>query len=75
MKLRTRVVLAGAALLLVLGSVGMFTNTTEAKSKSKSVYFRNCTAAKNAGYSNIQRGQPGYRRALDRDNDGIACER
>ena len=38
------------------------------------VYYPNCTAAKNAGKSNIRRGQPGYGRHLDRDNDGVACE-
>ncbi len=36
--------------------------------------FRNCTEARAAGYSNIRRGEPGYARHLDRDNDGIACE-
>lgn len=37
-------------------------------------YFPNCTAARAAGAAPIYRGQPGYRPALDRDNDGIACE-
>ncbi|GAA3318031.1 hypothetical protein GCM10017710_34530 [Arthrobacter ramosus] len=39
-----------------------------------SVYYANCTAARAAGAAPIYRGQPGYRPALDRDNDGIACE-
>ncbi|MER5731935.1 excalibur calcium-binding domain-containing protein [Streptomyces sp. NPDC002138] len=39
------------------------------------VYYANCTAAKNAGAAPIRRGQPGYRSALDRDNDGIACDK
>lgn len=38
------------------------------------VYYPNCTAARNAGKSNIRRGQPGYGRHLDRDGDGVACE-
>ncbi|MFJ5546493.1 excalibur calcium-binding domain-containing protein [Streptomyces sp. NPDC093225] len=38
------------------------------------VYYRNCTAAKHAGAAPIHRGEPGYRRALDRDGDGIACD-
>lgn len=42
---------------------------------TSSVYYPNCTAARKAGKSNIRRGQPGYARHLDRDNDGIACER
>lgn len=37
-------------------------------------YYRNCDAARRAGAAPIYRGQPGYRAALDRDNDGIACE-
>ncbi|QUQ63568.1 excalibur calcium-binding domain-containing protein [Kutzneria sp. CA-103260] len=38
------------------------------------VYYKNCAAARAAGAAPIYRGQPGYRAALDRDNDGIACE-
>lgn len=38
------------------------------------VYYPNCAAARAAGAAPIYRGQPGYRSALDRDNDGIACE-
>lgn len=38
------------------------------------VYFRNCSEARAAGREDIRRGQPGYRPALDRDNDGVACE-
>lgn len=37
-------------------------------------YYKNCTAARAAGAAPILRGEPGYRSALDRDNDGIACE-
>lgn len=36
--------------------------------------FANCTAARNAGAAPVRRGQPGYGRHLDRDNDGIGCE-
>jgi Excalibur calcium-binding domain/Protein of unknown function (DUF1524) len=38
------------------------------------VYYANCTAARAAGAAPIHRGEPGYRSALDRDGDGIACE-
>lgn len=37
-------------------------------------YYKNCSAARAAGAAPIYRGQPGYRSALDRDNDGVACE-
>lgn len=37
-------------------------------------FFPNCAAVVRAGKAPLLRGQPGYRRALDGDNDGIACE-
>ncbi|MEW1820664.1 DUF1524 domain-containing protein [Arthrobacter sp. NPDC080031] len=40
-----------------------------------SVYYANCTAAKAAGAAPLHAGQPGYRTALDRDGDGVACEK
>ncbi len=39
------------------------------------VYYRNCAEARAAGAAPLYRGQPGYRPELDRDRDGIACER
>lgn len=41
---------------------------------ARDVHFANCTAARAAGRQNIRRGEPGYRPALDQDNDGVACE-
>ena len=41
---------------------------------SGDVYYENCTVARNAGAAPIHRGEPGYRAALDRDGDGVACE-
>lgn len=38
------------------------------------VYYANCTAARAAGAAPVYVGDPGYRRALDRDGDGVACE-
>lgn len=38
------------------------------------VYYANCTAARAAGAAPIYAGQAGYRAALDRDSDGVACE-
>jgi hypothetical protein len=38
------------------------------------VYYANCTAARAAGAAPLHVGEPGYRSALDRDKDGIACE-
>lgn len=39
------------------------------------VYYPNCAAARAAGAAPLYRGQPGYRPQLDRDGDGIACEK
>ncbi len=38
------------------------------------VYYANCSAARAAGAAPLHLGDPGYRPALDRDGDGIACE-
>lgn len=40
----------------------------------KSVYYKNCTAAREAGAAPVRRGDPGYASHLDRDGDGIGCE-
>ncbi|WP_234382447.1 excalibur calcium-binding domain-containing protein [Streptomyces sp. XY332] len=44
-------------------------------SGASSVYFKSCAEAKAAGAAPMRRGQPGYRDALDRDKDGIACDK
>ncbi|MEL1249084.1 excalibur calcium-binding domain-containing protein [Aurantiacibacter gilvus] len=41
---------------------------------STDVYYRYCDDARAAGAAPIYRGEPGYRDALDADNDGVACE-
>ncbi|MEO6471563.1 MAG: DUF1524 domain-containing protein [Aeromicrobium sp.] len=38
------------------------------------IYFKNCTAVRDAGRAPIRRGDPGYARHLDRDDDGVGCE-
>ncbi|EAP98465.1 hypothetical protein JNB_15913 [Janibacter sp. HTCC2649] len=42
--------------------------------EDSSAYYANCAAARAAGVAPLRRGEPGYRSALDRDNDGVACE-
>ncbi|MCW4385703.1 excalibur calcium-binding domain-containing protein [Salinibacterium sp. SYSU T00001] len=37
-------------------------------------YYKNCTAAREAGAAPVTAGQPGYGRHLDRDGDGVGCE-
>lgn len=38
------------------------------------VYYSNCAAARADGAAPLFEEDPGYRRGLDRDNDGVACE-
>ncbi|MBF4548843.1 excalibur calcium-binding domain-containing protein [Pseudoclavibacter sp. VKM Ac-2888] len=38
------------------------------------VYYKNCTAARDAGAAPVYSGDPGYGPHLDRDGDGIGCE-
>ena len=38
-------------------------------------YYPNCAAVRAAGRAPLHRGEPGYRPGLDRDGDGIACDR
>jgi hypothetical protein len=41
----------------------------------KDRYYKNCTEAREAGAAPLRRGiDDGYRAALDRDKDGIACD-
>jgi hypothetical protein len=47
---------------------------TTAPAPAADAYYANCTAARAAGVAPLHRGDPGYRSALDRDGDGIACE-
>ncbi|MGW4064759.1 excalibur calcium-binding domain-containing protein [Amycolatopsis sp. NPDC004747] len=42
---------------------------------ARSAYYANCSEAKAAGAAPLYRGEPGYRSGLDRDGDGVACER
>ncbi len=38
-------------------------------------YYATCSAARSAGAAPLRRGRDdGYRRALDRDGDGVACD-
>ena len=50
------------------------TTTTTAPTAGEA-YYANCDAARAAGVAPIMKGQPGYRSGLDRDGDGIACDK
>ena len=47
---------------------------TPAPAKPADVYFKNCTAAREAGAAPVHVGDPGYAKHLDRDGDGVGCE-
>ncbi|MBR0018997.1 MULTISPECIES: excalibur calcium-binding domain-containing protein [Bacillus] len=47
----------------------------EAQEQQTNVYYKNCTVARQAGVAPIHSGEPGYAKHLDRDGDGIACDR
>jgi len=48
--------------------------TPPSANSEAAVYYPNCDAARAAGAAPLYAGQPGYRSALDRDGDGVACE-
>ena len=48
--------------------------TTTTAGSGGGAYYDNCDAARAAGAAPLSRGEPGYRPALDRDSDGVACE-
>ncbi|MFF8290351.1 excalibur calcium-binding domain-containing protein [Streptomyces sp. NPDC016309] len=49
--------------------------TTDSGSDSGGdVYYANCAAARAVGATPVHRGDPGYARHLDRDNDGVGCD-
>lgn len=43
--------------------------------QQQDVYYANCAAVKAAGKAPLYRDQPGYSSKLDRDGDGVACEK
>ncbi|KQX10619.1 hypothetical protein ASC82_23455 [Streptomyces sp. Root431] len=51
------------------------TQPPETAEPEPAVYYANCTAVRAAGADPIHSGEPGYGRHLDRDGDGVACER
>ncbi len=41
---------------------------------AEAAYYATCAEAREAGVAPLRRGDAGYRSALDRDDDGVACE-
>ncbi|MEF3364870.1 excalibur calcium-binding domain-containing protein, partial [Bacillus anthracis] len=51
------------------------TQTQPASGNTSSAYYKNCAAVRAAGKAPLYKGQPGYDSHLDRDGDGVACEK
>ncbi|WP_394234062.1 excalibur calcium-binding domain-containing protein [Niallia oryzisoli] len=47
----------------------------EEQEQPANVYYKNCDAARAAGAAPIRMGEPGYGKHLDRDGDGIGCDK
>jgi hypothetical protein len=65
-------ILSGVALVLFLAPA--LAQSDDQSQQDDNVYYPNCAAARAAGAAPIRVGEPGYRRKLDRDGDGVACE-
>ncbi|MFF8829783.1 excalibur calcium-binding domain-containing protein [Streptomyces sp. NPDC015131] len=50
------------------------TDTSTESDAGGDTYYANCAAARAAGAAPVHRGDPGYARHLDRDNDGVGCD-
>lgn len=49
--------------------------TAQPEPAPQQAYYSSCREAKAAGAAPLYRGDPGYRSGLDRDGDGVACEK
>jgi hypothetical protein len=80
----THQLVGGAAVAALIGWVEaplltsiwtQLTSTPEEIARvERSVTYRHCSVARAAGAAPIYKGSPGYRRRMDADSDGIACE-
>uniref|UniRef100_UPI001F56623D excalibur calcium-binding domain-containing protein n=1 Tax=Bacillus cereus group sp. BfR-BA-01379 TaxID=2920323 RepID=UPI001F56623D len=49
--------------------------TQPASGNTSNTYYKNCAVVRAAGKAPLYRDQPGYSSHLDRDGDGVACEK
>ena len=49
--------------------------TQPAAGNTSNAYYKNCDAVRAAGKAPLYKDQPGYSRKLDKDGDGVACEK
>lgn len=65
----TRVLITTVAAIAVAGLV------TPVTVASADPSYKNCTEVRKAGKAPLLKGDPGYSSKLDRDGDGVACEK
>jgi len=58
----------------VLPSTASTPKTVQSRAATP-VFYKNCGAVRAAGKAPLRRGDPGYSLTLDRDGDGIACDK
>ncbi|AJG59976.1 TPA: excalibur calcium-binding domain-containing protein [Bacillus cereus] len=51
------------------------TQIQPASGNTSNAYYKNCDAVRAAGKAPLYKDQPGYSRKLDKDGDGVACEK
>jgi hypothetical protein len=62
-----RLAIVGAVVVFAIGMVATHPSALP-------TFYPSCAWARAYGSTPIKRGEPGYRSALDADDDGIACE-
>jgi hypothetical protein len=67
--MKQKLAVGGAALALMFGAAGVASAAPQ-----DPVRYTSCAEAQKAGVTNIPQSSPLYRRALDRDGDGVACD-
>lgn len=60
---------------LLLALVLILASAPAARGSIPAGGFKSCKEANRAGYYDIRLGEAAYHKRLDRDRDGVACER
>ncbi|MGC9377682.1 LAETG motif-containing sortase-dependent surface protein [Streptomyces sp. MH13] len=60
---------------VALAALALAALPTAAQAHEGTHPFENCTEAYDAGYSNIKKGDEHYAEDLDRDKDGVGCDK
>ena len=69
-----RLVRQGTVVAVCVFLIGMAVTNWKFVRQQVPTVYPSCSWARLSGSAPIQKGEPGYREALDADGDGIACE-